>query len=635
MRRLLYGTLIVSFVCASGCEDEVDKKVDKKQVEQKSASTDEASDESPQNAPELVEQTERAEPRSVEGSDCDSPAKLTKLADNTVLTAKGGGCYLIDKTMEVRGETNKLTINPGVTIKFAENAGLYIHKGALEARGTKDKPIVLTGQREDPGFWKGLAIRGSNHRDNVFEHVDIRYAGNTETFSNVKPAALMFDSSRGKTTFDVKQTKLTNSAGYGLYAENELTGEFADNDMTGNKEGAAYLHPRSVTLLDANSNFAGNATDRIRVWGGKLTSQEHTWPAAGVPYVMAETVEVRSDGFLNLQPGVELQFAENTGLYIHKAKLKAAGTADAPITLTGKRQVNGFWRGVAIRGSDSVDNVWRHVTLEYAGSDNTFSNVDPAGLMLDSSRGANSIDIRESTFSNNGGYGLYSENQVDMKFANNRLTGNAKGAARVHPSVVGMLDAESGYSGNDQDRVSIWGSTLNGVEATWPAIDVPFYVESSIELRDDAFVTIQPGTTLQFAENAGLYVHKSKLKAAGTADKPITFAGAREAAGFWRGIAMRGTSSIDNQFKHVTITHAGSSDNFSNVTPAALMLDQSRGAVKVTIDELSVAESGGAGLHIESDATIESSDCAKIAADAKPRVTEGSKAMTDACKTSG
>lgn len=635
MRTRLAVALMSVLMCVAACDDETASE----QPDATSAATESDDDESKASAdesadkPKLVEQTDRPEPQQVEGADCEQPAKLTKLADNTVLTAKNGGCYLIEKTLEVNGEDSKLTIEPGVTLKFGENAGLYIHKGALEAKGTADKPITLTGARETPGFWKGVAIRGSNHTDNALHHVTISYAGNDQTFDNAEPAALMLDASRGHNSVDVKDTTLTQSANHGLYAEYDLSGDFTSNTMTKNKEGAARVHARSVRLLDRESTFTGNQKDEVLVWGNTIKSSEHAWRAVGVPYHVTEAIEVRGSAFLKLKPGAELKFDENTGLYIHKAKLNAKGTEDAPITLTGQREVKGFWRGVAMRGSDSIDNVLAHVTIRYAGSDDTYDNVKPAGLMLDASRGANSLKIRNSTFSDNGGYGLYVEHDTEIDFTNNTATGNKSGAARIHPSVVGMLDSNSQYSGNETDRVSVWGANIGGIEATWPAIDVPYHIEEDVELRDDTFITIEPGATFQFAENAGLYVHKGKLKAAGTADKPITFTGAREAAGFWRGIAMRGTSSIDNQFKHVSINFAGSPDNFGNVEPAGLMLDSSRGAVKVSLADFQVTKPGGAALHVEDGITIETDNCANLVADADPRLTEGSADFSKVCKS--
>ena len=64
--------------------------------------------------------------------------------------------------------------------------------------------------------------------------------------------------------------------------------------------------------------------------------------------------------------------------------------------------------------------------------------------------------------------------------------------------------------------------------------DHVYYVSSSLGVDEGVTLTIEPGTRLEFAENAGLYGF-GKIVAHGTPEKPITFVG-HEGEGPWRGV---------------------------------------------------------------------------------------------------
>ena len=635
--------LVCISLALSGCEAEKkgdsksgdEKAAKKKAAKEKAAAqkADESDDEKGADrgeADEITEEAKLAEPTTVEGGKCDAPKKLTGLKANTVLTAESGGCYLVEKVLKLHGGEKRLTIKPGVTIKFGENAGLKIRKAALVAQGTADEPIVLTGGREMPGYWKGVVVRESNRPDNSLEHVAIEYAGNDSTFSGVEPAGLMFDDYHGQSTFEIRQTTISHSQGYGLYLEANTDLDFANNTLTKNKLGAARVAPGALGELDAKSTYEGNENDRITVPGGTLKKQEATWAGIGVPYEVADTITVRKDSFVTVEPGATFEFTENTGLKFRRSRLHAAGESDAKIRFTGAREVAGIWKGIVLRESDSVDNLLEHVVVSYAGGDK-FSGTRPAGVMFDDYHGKSTFEIRHSEFSHSAGYGLYVEQNTDLKFAENTLTKNAEGAARIHPAVVGSLDAASTYSGNEKERVHVPGATVKGVEATWAAIDAPYVVEETVHFRKDSFLTLPPGVTVKFAENQGLIFRKSKLKASGSAEEPILLTGVREVAGFWRGLLLRETSSIDNVLEHVTVEYAGASQTFDGVQPAAVMFDNYHGPISVRIGHLAVKNSGAAALHIEKKVKLKSDDCSTVTLEAEPTVTEKSRPFEKVC----
>jgi hypothetical protein len=636
MKKQLLCIGLASALALAGCDkvkeqvagDEKTEKGDEKAEADKPKEAAEADEGAAKSKPE-TSKADFGEATPVEGGGCAEPVAIEKLSKNTVLTAKGGGCYLVENELKV-GKGQKLTIEPGVTVQFAENAGMVVHQGTLNARGTADKTITLTGKRESPGFWKGLLIQGSDYSDNALEHVEIVYAGNENNFKRAKPAALMFDDDYGKSRFTIRNVELSNSETHGIYLESNLELDFAANTITKNAAGAAYVNPTSLGLLDAETTYSGNETDEVLVMGGNVDGLEATWPAIDVPYRVEGNIQVRKGAFVTVEPGAQFKFDENTGFVVHKARFRAVGTAEKPIVFTGSREIAGIWRGILVQGSDSVDNALEYVTIDYAGAEKNFKRAEPAGLMFDNDYGKSSFSIKNSTFSNSASYGIYVESNVELAFEKNKLTKNKQGAAYVHPAIVGQFDADTDYSGNDNDRITTWKGDIT-VEATWPTFNATVFAEKTATVKE-GFLTIEAGNTLAFAENQGLIVHKGKLAVKGTAEKPVVFTGEREVAGYWRGILIQGSDSIDNVIEHATIRFAGAEKNFKRAKPAALMFDNDYGSSAYRLNNVSVEESATAGLHVESEVRIKSDDCSTIAAGVDPRLTAESVDFSKACE---
>ncbi len=72
--------------------------------------------------------------------------------------------------------------------------------------------------------------------------------------------------------------------------------------------------------------------------------------------------------------------------------------------------------------------------------------------------------------------------------------------------------------------------------------DHVYYVSSSLGVNEGVTLTIEPGTRIEFAENAGLYSF-GKLIAKGTPDKPIVFSGHR-GEGPWYGVYSHTSDTI-------------------------------------------------------------------------------------------
>lgn len=271
-------------------------------------------------------------------------------------------------------------------------------------------------------------------------------------------------------------------------------------------------------------------------------------------YEVTQDLAVNAGVTLTIRPGVTLEFAAGTGLTVGPgATLVAVGTAVEPITLTGASATPGSWDGVYIYDFDDTDaseqnNVLSYVTIEYGG---TSTGSD---LLIAYDGGAT---IDNCTLRYSAGYGFkFTVDAIIGGFCGNAVTGNALGAGLLAAKHVQYLETSSTYTGNDNDIVKIDAADVPDAQ-TWPAIDVDYYVETTIGLHVTGDLTLSPGITLIFANNQERLDVPGTLNAVGTANEPITLTAAQPVAGGWGGLRMYNTSSTNNQLEYVTIHYGG------------------------------------------------------------------------------
>ena len=106
-------------------------------------------------------------------------------------------------------------------------------------------------------------------------------------------------------------------------------------------------------------------------------------------------------------------------------------------------------------------------------------------------------------------------------------------------------------------------------DTTWTVANGPYIVNGRIDVQAGATLTIEPGTTIQFA--GGSLNVSGTLVAQGTSDLPIWFVRQPGSNGFWQGIQFR--NSDDNRVSHSTIRHAQTLDGAIGLDDSAIQLD--------------------------------------------------------------
>lgn len=275
-------------------------------------------------------------------------------------------------------------------------------------------------------------------------------------------------------------------------------------------------------------------------------------------YIVSDVVTIEG-GKTTVTAGSTLQFEDNAGLMVEgDGRMSAVGTADNPILFTGTQQNAGWWKGILFRDTDNSENVLDHTVVEYGGGSSFQYSELQGNVMLEkrATTPARAI-IRNSELRHSAAAGLAVGLSTTLTFESNTLTQNAV-PAEVTVLQVSALDADSSYTGNDDDRIIVNNHQYEG-DQTWANLGVPFVITETIGIQDN--LTLSAGVELQFEADTGLSMgdqgRLGTLTADGTAEEPILLTGTDQIAGWWKGLLFYKSDSVQNRLSHTTVEYGG------------------------------------------------------------------------------
>lgn len=528
-------------------------------------------------------------------------------------TLPGNTHYRVVGDLTVRNGAT-LTIEPGVVMEFESETALQITNDArLSAIGTEQDSIRFTGTTKTAGWWDGIYLYNATHPDNQMDYAVVEYGGGNAFHNSVAPGNLVIGRSSYSAAISVNNSTFRQSGGVGvsIHAGAKMPGS-ANNTYTKNADGAAGVYASSMHYLDSSSSYTGNAegADYVIVDGNTL-EENATWQALDVPYAIYDNVVV-TDARLTIEAGAEFAFDAQTGLTLGSESItQANGTENSPIIFTGLTKEAGWWNGIYVFNTTHPDNLLDGIVVEYAGGEAFTTSTEPANLTVGRSSYSSSVTVKNSTFRNSKGVGMFVHASSDIPGSEiNTYTGNDEGPVSFPTSKIHYLDNNSTFTGNASgtDYAIVRGNTLED-DATWQPLDVPYGMKGKSQIKT-AELTIEPGAQFAFDAQARLeFGEESVIQLIGTDEKEILFTGMREEAGWWDGIFVFDTTHPDNTMEYVTIEYAGRVQMHSSSDPANLVVGRSSYPAHLSVTNSTFRNSNDTGLYIHSQSTTNADVC--------------------------
>jgi len=503
--------------------------------------------------------------------------------------------YFVDCVASVGGD---LRIEPGTVIAFGDDRGLRVNGGRLDIQGDACNPVVLKGEVETAGAWRGIIIDNDGSKGPVPNHIafaEILHTGSGPFNSNGDTGAIILWSANDLTLTD---SRIAEGASHGLnVTATSATGVLERNHFEDLAGDGVYAPATFAEFIDEETTF-GDTLHPIGLTGGSTLDGAVWRPWSTAAYVYPGQ-QISASGGLTMEAGVELAFDDDAGLSVGgtESPLHIDGTATDPVVLRGSDDVPGHWRGIIIdnNGGKGAANSIAFAEVRNAGGGAHNSNGDLGGLIL---WAGNELALTDTTIADSADVGLnltYGDSSVTL--ARNHFEGNASHAIYGAPEYMDAMDPDSTFVGNGGDHVAVFGGAMAD-EASIAALQVPYYVLEDGVVSTNHPLTIEAGAHFVFEANAGLEISgvDSPLHIAGTPLDRVVLEGSAPDRGHWRGLIIDNNSSVpaENLLDNVDILHAGGGSFNSNGDLGGLILWADN---HLTLRDVSIAESGAVGLN--------------------------------------
>jgi hypothetical protein len=418
--------------------------------------------------------------------------------------------HLVSCTVTVKNST--LTIQPGARVLMSEGSSLVIAAGSsLQATGTQEAPILVTGVLDDPGSWQQW----------LFE-----------------PGALE-SSMIWITLMSGGQDSLPMVEAHGVVLMNAIVFRLAEGvplAFAANALGPSLDEPGQATvgrqceLVD----FIGNGDEVIVISGDAAVdvTDGQTWFNFCVPYRTTDVIDVGGpdEPSLRIGPGTILLFGPDAGMTIgvdaeNRGSLEADGTIGEPIVFSGSVMEPGSWGSIEL-SEWSVANSLMNARIEYGGR-----GGEPMLKVI----GEDTIAL-----------------ELQMAHAERYPVAILPRSVDRFVSALSVTD-EPVFWQNGVDRILVLADEAEvdlPYSARWIDIGAAFEIDGTLTLEaqsSEAVLSIVAGgrdgddLRLLFREGSSLVVGDSAgLRVAGTytMTKPIVFTGADGTPGSWKGLEI-------------------------------------------------------------------------------------------------
>ena len=484
-----------------------------------------------------------------------------------------------------------LTVEAGAVIKAEEHGAIDVGRGQLLMGSLDGEPVLVTSVEDDAcsaaqdsgcdtngdggnsegeaGDWRQIQIPNSS-RGAVLHNVELRYGGALgaplivieSSDVEVRGSAIHHGERHGIAielaqplieNNDIHSNGLGNQGGSGLRiisGQQELQVEFSLNRIYNNEGGAVEIDANVELVLDGTNSTdepagfdAEPRNDQLNgiIVAGTVT-QNVSWRAGRLPFVLLKAVSVESQSTLTLEPGVLLKFGEGGRLLIRSGVVEATGSESQPIILTSVadpvggetlRNVGsprkGDWEGIEF-GEPGVSGrtvSLDYVEVRYAGADESpaievkqdsveiknarIFEVAGDGIHIDDAEG---VLIEGSTIEEALGDGIRVETNQGLTVSVNGNTIRGAANALHIDGDVQLLSSENIVENNALNGVLVAGE-ISKIR-TWFAGDLIWVLDERVEI-DRGALTVEAGAVVKGTLDAELTLSNGSL----TLDAPV------------------------------------------------------------------------------------------------------------------
>ncbi|MCF8403922.1 MAG: T9SS type A sorting domain-containing protein [Bacteroidales bacterium] len=367
-----------------------------------------------------------------------------------------------------------LHIEPGLDVNFSSGTSLQVgaydgypgQGGVLNAVGSAGNEITFKPYSGIAGDWEGIYFHDKS---------DDWGAVSTMTYCAVDKGNEynVYTASTTQPSFD--HCTFSNAIQYGI-KEYQSSTQIHNSQFLNNGSYPIYYTDWTCNSHLEGNTYTGNTPNLIALSGGDY-NLNRTFYNDGIEYHILNTIRLVTNGNFNtltIEPGVSLNFNPGTRLQIgaydgypgQGGALVADGNADSLIVFKPYNNLMGGWEGIYFHDrSDSWSAVssMKYCKIEKGNAYNILleSTVQPSefenceitdavgnGMYFNNS----SISVHNSSFTYNGGYGIYLDGTSSPTIGNtSAFTCNIFGNS-------GLFDVYNDGTSNVNARYNYWGT---------------------------------------------------------------------------------------------------------------------------------------------------------------------------------
>lgn len=353
---------------------------------------------------------------------------MTNINTNMVIEDRVNGVdYIVTHNIVITGN---VTINPGVTIQFAEGAGFLVEEqGSIIAKGAVSNEIYFNAQNGKRGGWLGITFLSNSPR-NVLSYCKIEQGGADNTYGK---ANVTVGSGNNTAQVEISNCKIVSSAADGiLLSEGSKVLNFSSNNFTTNTAYPISMHIADAVNMNDGNLFSNNGKEFIHVTATNMVNAAVTLKNLHEAFCLSG--EITAGNTVTIEAGARIYMDQNASMIIDgqhgHGSFKAVGTASQPIIISSAYNGTGIWKNIQFISSNSDDNHIEYCTISGGGL-TSGSGAEGMISVVNNGTGESNVVIRNSNIMNSAAIGIFIESQnseynSDIIYANN-YSNNVKG----------------------------------------------------------------------------------------------------------------------------------------------------------------------------------------------------------------